>query len=225
MTASYSNLTQYLGAFSVLRDLPAAVVVPPAWQGLLGATAPDKINFIISLWEQCYPHEFRTLLRVFRQYLLTVEVLAHATECSLLYVFQNPRGEILHYLGQAPVPPHHLPATLGGFPWPDRFAPFYTQLHNGWYEVVSHAVGLLPLDETFLLSEHEWGLLEELDLPPTFSLANVVGVFSSGAGGYLCWDFNAAAPAGLIWWDDEAPDAVDFWDLLDEWSAMGIYDY
>jgi hypothetical protein len=225
MNTSYANLTQYLGPFSVLRDLPPVVKVPPAWQPLLGATAPDKINFVISLWEQCYPHEFSTLLRVFRQYLLTVEVLAHATECSLLYVFRNPRGEVLHYLGQAPVAPRQLPATLGGFPWPDRFAAFYTQLHNGWYEVVSHAVGLLPLEETFLLSAHEWGVLEELDLPSTFSLANVLGVFSSGAGGYLCWDFNAAEPAGLIWWDDEAPDAVDFWDLVDEWSAMGIQDY
>jgi hypothetical protein len=32
-------------------------------------------------------------------------------------------------------------------------------------------------------------------------------------------------PASLVWWDDEAPDAVDFWDLLDEWLAMGIQDY
>jgi hypothetical protein len=186
MTVPYSDLTQYLGAFSVLRDLPLGVMVPPAWQGLLGAAAPDKINLVVSLWEHWYPHEFSTLLRVFRQYLVTVEVLAHATECSLLYVFQNPRGEVLHYLRQAPVASRQLPATLGGFPWPDRFAPFYTQLHNGWYEVVSHAVGLLPLTETFLLSEHEWGILEELELPSTFSLAKVLGIFSSGAGGYLC---------------------------------------
>jgi hypothetical protein len=225
MPASYTDLTPYLGLFSVLHDLPAAVQVPPAWQGLLGATAPDRVNFVIALWEQCYPHEFSTLLRVFRQQLLTVEVLAHGRECRLLYVFQNPRGHVLHYLGHAPVALPHLPTTLQGFGWPDRFALFYTQLHNGWYEVVSHAVGLLPLEETFLLSTHEWGLLEALELPRTFSLAHVVGVFSSGAGGYLCWDFNAAEPAGLIWWDDEAPDAVDFWDLVDEWSAMGIHDY
>ncbi len=225
MTTFYADLTQYLGPFSVLRDLPAAVEVPPAWEGLLRATAPERVNFVISLWEHCYPHAFSALLGVFRQCLLTVEVLAHGRECRLLYVFRNPRGQVLHYLGHAPVMPRHLPATLQGFPWPDLFALFYTQLHNGWYEVVSHAVGLLPLEETFRLSTHEWGILESLELPRTFSLANVVSVFSSGAGGYLCWDFNAPAPAGLIWWDDEAPDAVDFWDLLDEWSAMGIRDY
>jgi hypothetical protein len=227
MPAPYPDLPQYLGAFSVLGDLPLPleVVVPQAWQALIGATASDRVRLIIALWEQCYPHEFSTLLRVFRQHLVSVEVLAHATHCSLLYVFQNPRGEVLYYLGHAPVAASHLPATLQGFAWPDRFTLFYTQLHNGWYEVVSHAVGLLPLAETFVLSELEWGLLDELDLPSTFSLANVVSVFSSGAGGYLCWDFNQAVPAGLVWWDDEAPDVVDFWDLLDEWSAMGIQDY
>ena len=225
MPAPYPDLSQYLGAFSVLRDLPTEVQVPAAWQGLLGATAPERVRLVTALWEQCYPHEFSTLLRVFRQHLVTVEVLTHATDCSLLYVFQNPRGEVLHYLGHAPVAPPHLPATLQGFAWPDRFARFYTQLHNGWYEVVSHAVGLLPLAETFMLAELEWGLLDGLDLPNSFFLTNVVSVFSSGAGGYLCCDFNAAVPAGLVWWDDEAPDVVDFWDLLDEWSAMGIQDY
>jgi hypothetical protein len=190
MPAPYSDLSQYLGAFSVLRDLPTEVEVPAAWQGLLGATAPERIRLVIALWEQCYAHELSTLLRVFRQHLVTVEVLAHATDCSLLYMFQNPRDEVLYYIGHAPVAAPQLPATLHGFAWPDRFARFYTQLHNGWYEVVSHAVGLLPLAETVVLSELEWGLLDELDLPSSFSLANVVSVFSSGAGGYLCWDFN-----------------------------------
>jgi hypothetical protein len=225
MNPTYTELTQYLGAFSVLHELPADNVVPPAWQGLLKSPAPDRIRLVIALWEQQYPHEFSTLLSVFRQHLVAVEVIAQATTCSLLYVFKNPRGEYVHYLGQAPLMTPQLPATLSGFPWPDRFPPFYTQLHNGWYEVVSHAVGLLPLEEMLLLSEHEWGILEELDLPSTFSLTNVLGVFSSGAGGYLCWDFNKAVPAGLVWWDDEAPDEVDFWDILDEWSAMGIQDY
>jgi hypothetical protein len=36
------------------------------------------------------------------------------------------------------------------------------------------------LAEILLLCEHEWGLLEEFDLLPTFPLANVMGVFSSG---------------------------------------------
>lgn len=225
MNSTYAELTKYLGPFSVLRDLPAEGLVPPAWQGLPEASAPDRIRLVIALWEQYYPHEFSTLLEVFRQYLVAVEVLVQDTKCSLLYVFKNPRGEYLHYLGQAPLAAPQLPATLSGFPWPARFLPFYAQLHNGWYEVVSHAVGLLPLEEIFPLSEHEWGILEELALPGTFSLANVLGVFSSGAGGYLCWDFNAAVPTGLVWWDDEAPDKVDFWDILDEWSAMGIQDY
>jgi hypothetical protein len=225
MNPTYAEITKYLGPFSVLHDLSAEVVVPSTWQGLLGASSPDKIRLVIALWEQHYQHEFSTLLSVFRQRLVAVDVIAHGAKCSLLYVFKNPRGEYLHYLGQAPVGAAQLPATLSGFPWPDRFLPFYAHLHNGWYEVVSHAVGLLPLEEALLLSEHEWGILEELDLPNTFSLTNVLGVFSSGAGGYLCWDFNAAVPAGLVWWDDEAPDEVDFWAILDEWSAMGIQDY
>ncbi|RZL10815.1 MAG: hypothetical protein EOO62_12795 [Hymenobacter sp.] len=225
MNPTYTALTQYLGAFSVLNELPADSVVPPAWQALLGSPAPDRIRLVIALWEQQYPREFSTLLSVFRQHLVAVEVLAQDTKCSLLYVFKNPRGEYLHYLGQAPLVAPQLPATLSGFPWPDRFLPFYAQLHNGWYEVVSHAVGLLPLEEMLLLSEHEWGILEELDLPSTFSLTNVLGVLSSGAGGYLCWNFNEAVPAGLVWWDDEAPDVVEFWDILDEWAAMGIQDY
>jgi len=78
-------------------------------------------------------------------------------------------------------------------------------IHNGWYEAESHALGLLPLEECFLLSEKEWGVLDEITVD--FSLEKVLAVFSNGAGGYLCWILKTPEPSGLVWWDDEEPDS------------------
>lgn len=95
MTPTYAELTTYLGAFSVLCNLSAAIVVPPAWQGLLGASAPDKIRLVIARWEQYYQHEFSALLGVLAQRhdvgYAPIAVLARPVRGAVSPVFKPPR--------------------------------------------------------------------------------------------------------------------------------------
>ena len=213
-------LEKHLGNFRVSGELPEHLLVPTDWQPLVGLTDKDKVKSVISLWEKNCVGAFSVLLGVFQKRLENVHLLEIDSKPALLYTFRNPKGDYLHYVGYTPLPSLQLPTGTKNLPWPATFSEYYRNVHNGWYEVESQALGLLPQDEFFWLSEKEWGILDEISIE--FSLDKVLAVFSNGAGGYLCWNFNTVEPSGVVWWDDEAPDGVDFWDILDEWSAMGI---
>lgn len=223
MDKNLSALEKHLGRFSVLDELPEHLLVHAEWQPLIGLSEKAKVKHIISLWQKYYREEFSVLLGVFKNRLKNVHLLELDGKPALLYIFKNSKKESLHYVGYAPLPSWQLPAVAEKLPWPAKLLEFYKNIHNGWYEVESHALGLLPLDEFFWLSEKEWGILDEISID--FSLDKVLAVFSNAAGGYLCWNFNTNEPSGLVWWDDEEPDVADFWDILDEWSAMGIEEY
>ena len=223
MDKNLSALEEHLGRFSILDKLLEHQLVPTEWQPLIRLSDKEKVKYVISLWEKYYLEEFSVLLGVFQKRLKTVHIIESDNKIALLYTFKNPKGEYLYYVGHAPSLSWQLPEVSENLPWPAKFLEFYRNIHNGWYEVESHALGLLPQDEFFGLSEKEWGVLDEISID--FSLDKALAVFSNGAGGYLCWNFNTAEPSGLVWWDDEEPDMADFWDILDEWSAMGIEEY
>jgi len=218
-----SDLEQHIGKFSIIDKLSEELFIPSEWKYLVDLSSKERVKAVIDLWKVNFQAEFSVLLEAFRKHLISIELIGINNFVKMLYIFQNPKGDYLHYIGEPPLLPHQQPKTISGFNWPVKFLDFYTQVHNGWYEIVSHSLGLMPLEEVFLLSKNEWGILEEISID--FSLDKVLAVFSNSAGGYLCWNFNSSLPSGLVWWDDEEPDFVDFWDILDEWSAMGIQDY
>lgn len=223
MDKNLSALEEHLGRFSVLDKTPEHLLVPVEWQPLIGLSNKEKVKYIISLWKKYYLEEFSVLLEIFQKRLNTIHLIELNDNLAMLYIFKNPKGEYLYYVGYVPLPSWQLPAIAENLPWPAKFLEFYRNIHNGWYEIESNALGLLPLAEFFWLSEKEWGVLDEISID--FSLDKVLAVFSNGAGGYLCWNFNTTEPSGLVWWDDEEPDTAGFWDILDEWSAMGIEEY
>jgi hypothetical protein len=218
-----SDLEKYIGKFSILDTVSEDLFMPAAWKPLVRLSKEERIKFVIDLWKVSFQTELSVLLEIFRKHLVSIEMIEINNFVNILYIYQNPKGDYLHYIGHPPLLPHQKPQTVSGFNLPIKFLDFYTQVHNGWYEVISHSLGLMPIEEIFLLSKEEWGILDEISVD--FSLDKVIAVFSNSAGGYLCWNFNTSLPSGLIWWDDEEPDFVDFWDILDEWSAMGIQDY
>jgi hypothetical protein len=221
--SNLSALSAHFGRLTLLTELPEHVRVPREWRPFLHASAKEALTHIMGIWRACYPHEFDVLLEAFAKYLVSVQLVEADKRIALLYTFKNPKGQYVNYIGHTPLLPHQVPAAIQGLPWPDKFLGFYTHVHNGWYEVESHAMGLMPVEEAFPLSDMEWGIVEELSID--YALDKVLAVFSNSAGGYLCWNFNTGEPSGLVWWDDEEPDAADFWDILDEWAAMGIAEY
>ncbi|HET9505134.1 MAG TPA: hypothetical protein VFO93_16440 [Hymenobacter sp.] len=223
MKDDFSSLKQYIGNFSVVEKLSDNLFIPLEWKPLLELSGKGRVNLVIALWKSQFQQEFSVLLDVFSKHLISIELIELNKIVNMLYVFKNPKGEQLHYIGLPPLLPYQKPDKFYGRDWPAKFLDFYTHIHNGWYEVESQAMGPMPIEEFFLLSEKEWGVLDEITID--FALDKVVAVFSNSAGGYLCWNLNAAVASGLVWWDDEAPDFVDFWDILDEWCAMGIQEY
>lgn len=223
MNENLAKLKTHIGEFTVLNEIPAHLIVPSQWHSLINLSPKERVKYITTIWIKHYGDELSVLLDVFRKRLLTIELIEIEKKVALLYIFKNPKGEFINYIGHAPLLIYEMPSTINNFSWPNKFEYFYNHVHNGWYEAESHALGLLPIEEFFKLSDMEWGILDDISID--FSLDKTLCVFSNSAGGYLCWNFNTSEPTGLVWWDDEEPDFADFWDILDEWSAMGIEEY
>lgn len=215
------DLKNHLGDFTVITtsDINS---LPVLWRAVFSnEELEDRVTAIISIWSSQYRDKLSSLLTVFNRFLKSVDLIKIANDISVLYAFEV-KGELKFYLGKKPdrkPKTENLQAFLHSLP--NDFIFFYENIHNGWYEVVSGAMGLMPIEEFVILAEREWGILETVCV--NFSLDKVVGVFPNAAGGYLCWDYNRALPTGLIWWHDEVPDLdVDFWAVLDEWITLGI---
>lgn len=47
---------------------------------------------------------------------------------------------------------------------PDSFKDIYNDLHNGWVYYASQSNGLLPIEDTLILADEDWGILEEISV-------------------------------------------------------------
>jgi len=94
--------------------------------------------------------------------------------------------------------------------------------HNGWYYLASGSLGLSPVEDFFFLDEEDWGVLDELGELP-IDLKKSLAVFANGMGGYVCLEVNEKCKNSMIWWNDKAPRVgIDFWPVIDSWTAMGF---
>ncbi len=216
------DLKKYLGDFTIISESRTVDYLPELWRPIfVHGEQEDRVTATINMWSSYYRDKLSSLLNTFNKFLKRVDLVQVADSFSVLYTFEI-NGELRFYLGKNPdkkQDTEDVQAFLHGLP--DDFIFFYENIHNGWYEVVSEAMGLMPIEDFIILAEQDWGILDTIRI--TFSLHKVVGVFSNSAGGYLCWDYNHVIPTGLIWWHDEAPDIdVDFWAVLDEWTSLGI---
>jgi len=218
----HNYIKQFIGNFRVVNTLTDQSLVPQSWHSILeSSNQRERVQKVCDIWSQSYNQKLSTLIKTFDRYLLDVHIIEAEEVLAMLYIFDQG-GEEQYYIGKNPLQ-KKIPAAVLPL-WnklPDDFTRFYQQVHNGWYELNSEAVGPLSVEDFTILSSNEWGILDEIK--PSFSLDKVVSVFSNGAGGYLCWNLNGESPEALLWWHDEAPDTnIDFWDVLDEWATMGI---
>ena len=217
------DLKKYIGDFNIIDKFQETNFLPALWQKIfIESVEESRVTQTIEVWSEYYKEKLSTLITVFDKFLTKVELLQQDKSYSMLYTF-TIQGEQRYYIGNAPIDRINLSAEQKNFlnKFPEDFSYFYRNIHNGWYEVVSEAMGPAPLKDFMDLSKQDWGILDDIEI--SFSLTKVVSVFSNSAGGYLCWDFNSSIPTGLIWWSDEAPEEdVDFWGALDEWTSLGI---
>ena len=216
------KMKRYIGDFIVVNEASTAHNVPNLWREVFNNDDEKaRVGKAIDMWSEVYRDKLSSLLATFDKSLTQVDLIQSADGLAILYTF-TVNDELRYYIGKSPKEKSTSPDTQAFFDGlPEDFVFFYKNIHNGWYEVVSEAMGLTSIENFVILSEQDWGILDTIKI--NFSLDKVVSVFSNGAGGYLCWDYNHAQPSGLVWWNDEAPDTgVDFWDVLDEWATMGI---
>ena len=99
---------------------------------------------------------------------------------------------------------------------------FYGVLHNGWTEVASNALGPIPIEQCYTLSEGEWELDEDIDISK-LNLDKFLVVFNNGGSGYLCADLQHPEDNCLIWWNDDSPlKQSSFWGVMDSWIEIGF---
>lgn len=216
-----SYVKQYLGE-ATEEKVSSTISIPDSWKNIIkNDVQKDRVQETIALWKIFYSTEFSVVLEQFEEFLTEVHLLKAKGEILLLYLFEVG-DEVRYYVGKNPLT-KKIPASIAPI-WkalPQKLTSFYDVLHNGWYEMESEAMGLKPVESIHPLSNLEWSIFEEVEL--NFSLDQTIAFFSNAAGGYLCYTVENNKPEALIVWDEEAPDKdIIFWDVLDEWTAMGI---
>lgn len=203
--------------FKLITDAAELNHLPQAWQQIAAATnAGERKQIALNYWQPVAEHMPMTI-GALSELLKDVIVLHDATGYKLVYI-ANLDGRDHLYVG--------YPPTAEG-PFLDLMradiAAFYKNIHNGWTEHNTGAVGFIPLNEIEFLDVHEWGILEDLpDLD--LDLSKIFAVFHNGGGGYLCLDVSDEEyMKSLIFWTKDAPKLnLSFWSYMDAWVEIGM---
>lgn len=199
-----------------IRELPNYWV-----EALNKVSSNERKNRIIEEWKK-YPYQFQSTTNYLFVNLIDVELVKEKDKYALLYSVKNIKGDEVYYIGYNPLT-KTAPQYFSQLP--SSFKDIYNNLHNGWVYFASKANGLLPIEDTIILGNEDWGILEEIDVNELpFKLDNTVGLFDNGMGDYASIDLNSKnEKEGLIWWHTKAPKLnIEIWAVIDEWTKMGI---
>lgn len=195
---------------------------PNYWiEALSKVTPTERKNRIVEEWKK-YPYQFQSTTNYLFANLVDVELVKEKNNHALLYTVKNIRGEEVYYIGYNPlakITPKYFDQL------PSSFKDIYNKLHNGWVYFASKANGLLPIEDTIVLSDEDWGILEEIEITSLpFKLDNSVGLFDNGMGDYASVDLKSTnEKEGFIWWHTKAPKLnIEIWAVIDEWTKIGI---
>jgi len=211
--ATLENLRQAADAVSAL---------PPAWTKLLAKEGGARVAETLAMWKP-FEDYLPELTAKVRERLVSVDLLkSGGGRYSLLYGVQG-KGRILYYEAKNPLQ-RRLTASVAPL-WeqlPRSIQAFYA-LQDGWFYLASHSMGLLPAAEAFVVSDEDWDILERIETP-SVDLDRSVALFTNGMSGYVCVDVSKQEQkAAFIWWSNKAPKyALDFWAVVDAWTALGL---
>ncbi|WP_298776263.1 hypothetical protein [uncultured Shewanella sp.] len=198
--------------------------IPKSWLSILALEGKERFNKALSYW-QPLSAEMSEVLYYLHNNIVSIDLVHHQYGYCLVYgVISEDDPDITYYEARNPKTMQMSSAVADS--WlllPENMRQFYEQFHNGWYYFASVSMGLSPVEDFFFLADEEWGILEDIDMPPV-DLSKTLAVYTNGAGGYLCFEFkDDDDPAALLWWKDEEPDlGLNFWNFADEWTLMGF---
>lgn len=197
------------------------------WMNVLGEEDIDKRkDKLLNLWSNTCGFEFPRVINYLDEHLVDVFLLLHKGQLSLLYAIRNKSGVVYYYEGGFP--------NLSGRSaylqahWtrlPKALQRFYELLHNGFYYSSSGNMGLVPLQSLLQMSQADLSILEEMDDAPELNPETSYGFFKNGMGDYLVLDLEKenTAEEAILWYSQEEPEYhLNFWEVVDEWTVLGI---
>ena len=208
---AYNLCNEDITVIRELEEQDLKGIVPREWISLVNEKSPEKrINIAISLWERVVGNELSLVINSLKTNLRDINLLKVGNKYYLLYVIQSPVGEEIYYIGGNPYNVHLDECGLAS-----TVKPFYTNLHDGFYDYCFKAMGLIESNKIENLKE----LVDHNS--HNDNLKDYLGYFSNGMGDYLAID-NNSNNAYLYFKDGESAKNVGFWDVVDEWLNMAI---
>ncbi|WP_223652621.1 hypothetical protein [Hymenobacter psoromatis] len=150
---------------------------------------------------------------------------------SLLYVYS--RGKDLYFFRGWPPLGDRVPKGKEEI-WAcllPGLQQFYRELHDGWTQLASDAMGPLPVKDIGYLSDQDWELEPDEKAQLPFRLRDVITVFGNGGGDLLGLDIThgvrASESQALAWWHEEPLAPMlnkNFWGLMGAWIGGQVED-
>lgn len=200
--------------------------IPQAWKDILDAPGTEeKRKKVSELWKRFACPILSNTISYLENNLENIELIRYRGKYSLLYSLKSSNDNVVYYEGGNPKKeklPDEVQKRWNDFP--ATIKTFYENLHNGFFYYASGSMGILPLEDIFLLGDEDWGILDELKEPLKISLDNTFGIFASGMGGYVAVDLSDCGnDKATLWFTSHQPRYdLNFWDLVDEWMVIGF---
>jgi hypothetical protein len=233
MSDTLSYLNKYITdakIFTSLRsDDPMINRVPQWWGELLQAGSTERFRLTLRAWE-AYRNELPTVFNYLSTHLRGVSLLTDrdttTNNVSIRLLYEIDRGDrTLYYVGGNPTQLKDAMPPIVKTVWhnlPSKFRQFYESLHNGWYYLASGDMGPSPVEAFFILSDDEWGILDDIG-DPGCDLDDLLAVYSNGMGDHVALSIDRRAYGDVLWWKAKRPVLkIDAWAVMDAWTEIGM---
>lgn len=211
-----------------IASLPANII-PESWYQVFAIPEPDlRIQSMMSVWKTHQPEDWSVTIDYLEDNLDDVELMRIKEDrYFVLYSVRDETGELQYYVGGNPLEPLNNSYLE---PWwekaPESIRYFYENLHNGYYDYACGAMGMVASQNIDYLGDpdYDWEILEDLDEPLQIDLSSTFGFFSNFMGGYVAIDLkHCNLESATLWFSDDQPEYhVNFWDIVDEWTTIGM---
>jgi len=210
-------------------DLPSGCPVPAEWKELLGLSGSKLHDGLSHLW-----HNVNDVLpeaaTFVAECVTDVSIVRDEGDYSLLYAYQNSAAKRRYYVGWLPnngQPDAKIAPCWNLFP--SGLKQFLVNVHDGWMDLASYALGPLPTRMMSLLSEPEWDLAEGPEVALGWQWNNILTTLANGAGDYLCLDLGnclssneAKCHVHLHTQPLQPERQYDFLSVLNAWVRIGV---
>jgi hypothetical protein len=197
--------------------------LPNSWMEILSVDGDNRISRVLAYWSD-FKKEFEQVVEYLETNLVSVDLIHHSFGYCLLYGVKSANGSrVLYYEGRNPKAKTIGPMVMNVWDFlPEKLRDFYNEFHNGWYYLASGSMGLSPVEDFFFLDEEDWGIIDEIG-ESVVNLEKTLAVYTNGMGGYVCLEFKNGEINCLLWWNSKPPKLnLDFWAIVDSWTAMGF---